>query len=559
MADNKILIGTGIAVATIGTILLLKGTKKTCEKEGSFKCIGNDMYQCIGGKWVLYAENYTSCMTAECIEGNSVCRGNDLYKCVDGKWILEQQNHPDCVSPTSFSLYGNVIDDENGVIVIGARVAIDGLSDSTNGSGNYQFTNLSPRNYTGSCTKEGYLDSTFDIFISKDTRLDIRLNPVPGWPYVALAICPYCGQVYYAPDALDKLFEHVEAEHLPAGQGYYFCGFCGAEFTELMELFCHWVDKHLIQLTQVPEASVYLPEEAMPGDNVSLKHIFNLTQRPGGFYTVNVRLVKGGEKPYISSVECVAPDLLAGYSQCFPGYIELDHTGQYTLEETVAIPADLPEGEYSIFSVAKYQHINKWGTGCGRSYDQEFTVWNIDTGKKIYIGTPVTPPPPPPAFPCSYCGFIPSCEDDLIAHMESYHPNKPYILSGHLDPVTIYFTSTKICVTPFVFNCRFFTPPRAMVNPPSDDCVDEYSYLIYADLVQAIRSIGVSPENSAKFHDLVIEFPIDPMWHRDTSHYESVELYTDCYIRCTTAEPRNVQQNYWWQSPTGLYQERSER
>lgn len=253
-----------------------------------------------------------------------------------------------------------------------------------------------------------YLDSAYN---------ELQVVMSPTWPDVDFALCPYCGATF---NSLGELFTHVEAHHLPTGQGYYFCGYCGAEFITLMELFHHWVDNHLDLLTQVPAVEVYLPTQATRGDVVSLTHIFDLAEEPGGYYNVRVRLYKptsyGGYslKLPISFIQYVAPDLLELKPECFPdpkGYdttyphlvIEarpVDHTGVYTVEGLVLIPdhymkfelgagqwveEEVPPGLYEIWTEAIYYHIKKWGNGCSRSYDSEYVVWRFDTGKKVQV------------------------------------------------------------------------------------------------------------------------------------------------------------------------------
>ena len=66
--------------------------------EGETKCVGYDLYKCIGGKWQLVERNSEQCgyVPPECIEGATKCVGYDLYKCIGGKWQLVERNSEQC-------------------------------------------------------------------------------------------------------------------------------------------------------------------------------------------------------------------------------------------------------------------------------------------------------------------------------------------------------------------------------------------------------------------------------------------------------------------------------
>lgn len=63
--------------------------------EGEQKCIGNDLYECQGGTWVLIEQNSSVCIV-ECSEGETKCIGKDLYECQNGSWILVEPDSPSC-------------------------------------------------------------------------------------------------------------------------------------------------------------------------------------------------------------------------------------------------------------------------------------------------------------------------------------------------------------------------------------------------------------------------------------------------------------------------------
>ncbi|MBA7686001.1 hypothetical protein ES703_94432 [subsurface metagenome] len=211
-------------------------------------------------------------------------------------------------------------------------------------------------------------------------------------------------------------------------------------------------------------------------------------------------------------------------SHCFPGYIELDHTGQYTHEETVTIP-DLPEGTYSIWSVAKYQHIKSWGVGCGRSYDQEYTTWNIDTGKKIYIGTP-TPPPPTATCTCVYCGDKFDNREELLSHIESEHTDVAYTLCGSLSH------SELVQGTPFTVSLEFF----AKAAGPDD------FYQIGADIDGEDEWTNRIPADG-QYHNLVIPFLSG--WRISPHKPDFFEIWTSCmYVKWIS--PAEAQTTWLW-------------
>ena len=71
--------------------------KPECE-EGRTKCEGFDYYECRHGRWVLVERNSEKCgyKPRECEEGKTTCIGYNLYKCVNGKWVLWEANSPRC-------------------------------------------------------------------------------------------------------------------------------------------------------------------------------------------------------------------------------------------------------------------------------------------------------------------------------------------------------------------------------------------------------------------------------------------------------------------------------
>ncbi|GAJ12593.1 unnamed protein product, partial [marine sediment metagenome] len=116
--------------------------------------------------------------------------------------------------PGTANLYGLVTNAITGDTLSGVPIAIDGLYDVTE-YGYFAFTELELKRYTGTVTAEGYEPYSIDIVLDEERNyeLDIALVPEtvppPEYPEVDQATCPYCSDTFYAPKALEKLFEHV--------------------------------------------------------------------------------------------------------------------------------------------------------------------------------------------------------------------------------------------------------------------------------------------------------------------------------------------------------------
>jgi len=233
-----------------------------------------------------------------------------------------------------------------------------------------------------------------------DNYLAIVMEEILVWPEIAEATCPYCGATFFAPKALNELFEHVK------DKGYIdpefpCCRFCLARFDTVQEVFQHWVDAHLVELI-VPGVAVYgLPEQAMPGDTVTITHIFNLEKRSKSWCNVTVSIgLDHYREPYGCGLVLMQDTYIVsdvGRPECFPADVKpLDHTGQYSQTETVTIPetclrpggveVPVPAGEYTVYSEGRNKRLDKWGLPgtCNRTVTG-MGGWKKEVGK-IWIG-----------------------------------------------------------------------------------------------------------------------------------------------------------------------------
>ena len=69
---------------------------------GTEKCVGNDLYRCINGKWELIEAASPTCINpceGDCgAEGFTACRGDNLCICTNGNWQLLERNSSKCLS-----------------------------------------------------------------------------------------------------------------------------------------------------------------------------------------------------------------------------------------------------------------------------------------------------------------------------------------------------------------------------------------------------------------------------------------------------------------------------
>jgi hypothetical protein len=417
MADNKILVVAGSLLAGLGVVLgALFLVKREEPPEDTFRCGGpdnKDWQQYVDGEWITLESNSPKCGIEECKEGQAICIGPDRHRCVEGKWVLEFENATECLIPTAPSLYGRVSDKTNGISIRDAITTADGAVDISNDNGNYRIDNLAlgPINIT--CLKDGYKDYSRNITLSKDTELDIQLTPVSTYPEVAQATCPYYdATTFYAPNALEKLFEHVlENGHIDPSSPW--CLFCGMEFepeaTEwktVRKVVDHWVEVHLDKLTAEPGGGkVYiegLPEQAMPGEQITIKHGFELESAPGEYHIIlqfegppgghipterhDFHASETGAYDYTETI-----DIPTGYCYCPYCGLEINipadnkcpycpHCyGPGRMRKYIAVT-----GLYKVISRCVYKQYNP---------DLEYVVWEVDVGS-IYISEE-TPPPPP--------------------------------------------------------------------------------------------------------------------------------------------------------------------
>ena len=447
---------------------------------------------------------------SECIVGETKCDGYNLYECKESygkpRWVLTKRNAEECgYVPTP---------DECTV----------GEPDICQGYDRYRCWGgkwILAEHNSEYC---GY---------------------IPPYPEVDQAYCPYCGDVFYAPKALEKLFEHVEDKgHIDPDSPW--CLFCGAEFSTIQEVFQHWIDSHLDQLTAVPEVAVYgLPSKANFNDEFEVTHIFNLKESSETWYSVRVYLVGQGIKLTIMRRTYTAPDL--GRPECFPDSKPLDHTGQYSDTKIVKIPEtyekysfwegwiekSVPEGEYSIVSRCVGYTLNKWGTPgtCSRSKKAEWVDWQKTVGS-IYIGEPL-PLPPSASCTCAYCGAEFNTREEIIAHTESSHPGVAYTLCGYLTPVTVTKGGIfKVCLEFFAF---------------AGGADDFYQILVDLD------GVGESTERipaDGLFHNIEIPFPAG--W-KLYNLPKSFEIWSSC-MYCRRISPEEYKTTWLWRdSPAGVW------
>jgi hypothetical protein len=530
MADNKILVVAGSLAAglavVIGAIFLFKREEPP---EDTFRCGGpdnKDWQQYVDGEWITLEYDSPKCGIEECIEGEAICIGADRHRCVEGKWVLEEENAPECTIPIVASLYGRVSDKSNGLSVE-ALITADGASGISDNNGNYLIDNLALGSLTITCLKDGYKDYSRNITLSKDTELNIQLAPVSAYPEVAQATCPYYdATTFYAPNALEKLFEHVlEAKHIDWASPW--CLFCGMEFepetTEwktVRKVVNHWVEAHLDKLTAEPGGGkVYvegLPAQAMPGEQITIEHGFELESAPGEYHIVLGFLNGSG---------------FSGVTHNFT----VSQTGMYDYTETIQIPARQWQGLYRAISRCVYKQYNP---------DLEYVVWEVEVGS-IYIGEEVPPPPSEGLIPCVYCPYVPSDERDLFSHMETNHPGQPYPVSGRLEPASVSRTPAGYVITQVKFLVKFFAPLGA--HPPSP--YGEELYQVYID-VDGMQSRDVRPPADGNFHDLELTIYRPGGFRMNAGFYE---VWINCnqywYVGVQT-----VNGLVWWKDKqTGIW------
>jgi len=116
--------------------------------------------------------------TPECTEGETKCVGNDLYKCINGKWSLFEANSPQCAAPpigtgvcveATDSLTGNPVT---------AWIYVDG--DYTARS-TPECLDLEPGDHTITLKAPGYEDVTKTVYViaGQQPTITIQMTPVP--------------------------------------------------------------------------------------------------------------------------------------------------------------------------------------------------------------------------------------------------------------------------------------------------------------------------------------------------------------------------------------------
>jgi len=101
----------------------------------------------LGLAWLLSKE----VEAAPCTEGETDCRGVDLYQCIGGEWMLVEEDSLECgyVPPVELaSLYGIVTDADTGSPVGGIVVTLGNWSTTTSSSGQYSFNDVEPGTYS---------------------------------------------------------------------------------------------------------------------------------------------------------------------------------------------------------------------------------------------------------------------------------------------------------------------------------------------------------------------------------------------------------------------------
>jgi len=432
--------------------------------------------------------------------------------------------------PGKANLYGLVTDSITGNELSGSSLTLNGFYGVTE-DGYFAFTELDPKRYTGTVSRDRYETYYIDVTLEEgdNYEFNIALVPIPTYPEVAQATCPYSdATTFYAPSALEELFEHVlDANHIDITSPW--CLFCGEEFepedTEwktVRKVVDHWVEVHLEKLTAIPGGGkVYvegLPAQAMPGNQITVEHGFELEQAPGEY-----RIVLGFKS--LSG--------LSGFSGATHTF-DVSQTGMYEYTETIQIPAGQWEGQYIAVSRCIYKQYNP---------DLEYVVWEVEVGE-IYIGEEVPPPPPAGIIPCVYCAYEPTDEMDLISHMETDHPGQPYPISGRLEPASVSRTSSGYVITPVKFLLKFFAPEGT--HPPSQ-YGDEF-YQVYVD-VDGWQSRDARPLADGNFHDLELIF--DGYWRcTKTGFYE---VWINCGQYWYT-KPQHVEGIVWFKDkPTEIW------
>ncbi|MBA7543124.1 hypothetical protein ES705_35451 [subsurface metagenome] len=227
---------------------------------------------------------------------------------------------------------------------------------------------------------------SFEATPTKARTYQVSVNGLTGSFKATIAVtyyCPYCGG---ASTSLDEFLTHIRSVHFPVPEDYYFCNYCGAEFGTLDGLLDHFISEHLDKITASPPAiTVYAPDKVIAGTQFEVTHVFSLKIKGyGDQYTAVVELKRKGSRDYrVSGVIYVDPRILSACPVWADRMLPLDHDGEYIYTSVRKAPED--KGTYSIWSVAKYQHISMILPGCGLRYDQEYTIWNQDTGKKLTV------------------------------------------------------------------------------------------------------------------------------------------------------------------------------
>ena len=125
----------------------------------------------------------------ECIEGATKCVGYDLYKCIGGKWQLVERNSEQCgyqppspPSPGYAHIYGTV-KDILGRPIPGAEIYVNGLSTTTDNYGRFTLdipliTAVKVHRLI-MVKKEGYITHYKDIEFEQGETIEMTIYLIP--------------------------------------------------------------------------------------------------------------------------------------------------------------------------------------------------------------------------------------------------------------------------------------------------------------------------------------------------------------------------------------------